>query len=212
MMAASTASGVASGPSALVICCIGFGAGGMVPCLQARDGGGFGLVKEGRLMGAIFAVFDHLRRGFRPFHAAPKTRFIRPLCDDSARRWHRAVVPGPTLCILGGSFWSALSIGRSTPADRGASTIAPGLPDRICARRAQWCLKLASCLVPHRASHDLCLTMRSLGLDLRTAQALVLQVDLRAPQSTSQRVETQVADGIGDKPRLSVRKQTVVRG
>ena len=58
-------------------------------------------------------------------------------------------------------------------------------------------------LVLNRASHDLRLKMEALGVDLRTAQALVMQDDLRDPASTSQRVEAQLAEDLTDNPWLS---------
>lgn len=58
-------------------------------------------------------------------------------------------------------------------------------------------------LVLNRAVHDLRLKMEALSVDLKTAQALVMQDDLRDPLSTSQRVNAQLAEDVTDNPWLS---------
>lgn len=56
--------------------------------------------------------------------------------------------------------------------------------------------------VVHRAAHDLRSKMEALGIDLKTAQALIMQYDLRDPAATAGRVEQQLAEDLHDNPLL----------
>ena len=53
-----------------------------------------------------------------------------------------------------------------------------------------------------RAAHDLGSKMHALGVELKTAQALILQDDLRDPEATAQRVAKHLAEDIADNPHL----------
>lgn len=57
-------------------------------------------------------------------------------------------------------------------------------------------------LVLHRAVHELRLKMEASGVDLATAQALMMQEDLRDPDTTTRRVEAQLAEDLADNPQL----------
>ena len=57
-------------------------------------------------------------------------------------------------------------------------------------------------VVLYRAVHDLRLKTEALGVDLRTAQALLMQEDLRDPEASARRVELQLAEDIRDNPEL----------
>ena len=57
-------------------------------------------------------------------------------------------------------------------------------------------------LVMHRAAHELRLKMDALGTDLKTAQALIMQDDLRDPDATARRVEQHLAEDLADSPHL----------
>ena len=57
-------------------------------------------------------------------------------------------------------------------------------------------------LIMHRAAHELRLRMDALGTDLKTAQALIIQDDLRDPDATARRVEQCLADDLADNPQL----------
>jgi transcriptional regulator with XRE-family HTH domain len=59
-------------------------------------------------------------------------------------------------------------------------------------------------LILHRAVYDLMTRNRELCVDPATAQALVLQEDLRAPDETRQRIEAELAEDIADNPHLKV--------
>ena len=58
-------------------------------------------------------------------------------------------------------------------------------------------------LVLHRSIHDLRLKMEALRVDLKTAQALIMQEDLRDPEATTRRVERQLEEDIDDNPWLA---------
>lgn len=58
-------------------------------------------------------------------------------------------------------------------------------------------------LVLHRSIHELRIKMEALRVDLKTAQALVMQDDLRDPEATTQRVEQQLEEDIADNPWLA---------
>ena len=58
-------------------------------------------------------------------------------------------------------------------------------------------------LVLHRSIHELRIKMEALRVDLKTAQALVMQDDLRDPGATTQRVEQQLEEDIADNPWLA---------
>jgi hypothetical protein len=57
-------------------------------------------------------------------------------------------------------------------------------------------------LVMYRAVHDLLKRVEVAQVDLTTAQALILQDDLRDPSATRSRVEAQLAEDIADNPHL----------
>lgn len=57
-------------------------------------------------------------------------------------------------------------------------------------------------LVLHRAVHDLLKRVETLQVDLETAQALLLQEDLRDPDATARRVERQLQEDLADNPWL----------
>ncbi|AVL53257.1 hypothetical protein CEP88_11995 [Roseobacter denitrificans] len=57
-------------------------------------------------------------------------------------------------------------------------------------------------LVMHRAVHELRLKMEALKVDLKTAQALLMQEDLRDPQATLDRVANQLEEDLKDNPHL----------
>jgi len=57
-------------------------------------------------------------------------------------------------------------------------------------------------LVMYRAHQDLLTKVEALQIDLRTAQALLMQEDLRDVQATARRVEAQLAEDIADNPNL----------
>ena len=56
--------------------------------------------------------------------------------------------------------------------------------------------------VMHRAAHDLSLKMEAPGIDLKTAQALITQDDLRDPAATTSREAQQLAEDLADNPLL----------
>lgn len=53
-----------------------------------------------------------------------------------------------------------------------------------------------------RAAHDLGVKMQALGVEMATAQALILQHDLRDPDATALRVAKHLAEDIADNPGL----------
>lgn len=57
-------------------------------------------------------------------------------------------------------------------------------------------------LVLHRAVHDLLGKVETLRVDLETAQALLLQDDLRDPEATAKRVAAALEEDIADNPGL----------
>ena len=57
-------------------------------------------------------------------------------------------------------------------------------------------------LILNRAVHELRLKMEASRVDLKTAQALLMQEDLRDPVLTTGRVEQQLAEDIADNPWL----------
>lgn len=57
-------------------------------------------------------------------------------------------------------------------------------------------------LIMYRAVHDVRLKMMAVGAELKTAQALVMQQDLRDPEATAVRVAGQLAEDISDNPTL----------
>lgn len=57
-------------------------------------------------------------------------------------------------------------------------------------------------LVLHRAVHDLLKRVEMLQVDLETAQALLLQEDLRDPDATALRVERDLQEDMTDNPTL----------
>lgn len=59
-------------------------------------------------------------------------------------------------------------------------------------------------LVMYRAAHDLGMKMQVLGVEMKTAQALILQDDLRDPEATTQRVAKNLAEDIADNPGLKL--------
>ena len=59
-------------------------------------------------------------------------------------------------------------------------------------------------LVWYRAAHDLAVKMQALGVEVKTAQALILQDDLREPDRTAERVARHLAEDIADNPHLKL--------
>ena len=59
-------------------------------------------------------------------------------------------------------------------------------------------------LVMYRAAHDLVVKMQALGMEMKTAQALILQDDLRDPERTAQRVAKYLAEDIAENPGLKL--------
>ena len=57
-------------------------------------------------------------------------------------------------------------------------------------------------LLMGRAAHDLGMKMQPVGVKMKTAQALILQDDLRNPTATWQRVVRHLAEVIADNPNL----------
>jgi hypothetical protein len=57
-------------------------------------------------------------------------------------------------------------------------------------------------LIMYRAVHDVRLKMMALGAELKTAQALVMQQDLRDPEATAARVAAQLIEDMSDNPTL----------
>ncbi len=57
-------------------------------------------------------------------------------------------------------------------------------------------------LVMYRAVHDIRTKMVALGAEVQTAQALVMQDDLRDPLATANRVAAQLAEDLRDNPNL----------
>lgn len=55
-------------------------------------------------------------------------------------------------------------------------------------------------LVLHRSVHELRIKMETLRVDLKTAQALLMQEDLRDPKTTTRRVKRQLEEDIADNP------------
>lgn len=58
-------------------------------------------------------------------------------------------------------------------------------------------------LVIHRAVHDMLTRVEELGVDFETAQALILQEDLRDPDATAKRIAGQVEEDLTDNPHLT---------
>ena len=59
-------------------------------------------------------------------------------------------------------------------------------------------------LLMYRAAHDLGAKMQALGAEMKTAQALILQDDLRDPARTAQRVAKFLAEDMADNPNLKL--------
>lgn len=59
-------------------------------------------------------------------------------------------------------------------------------------------------LLMYRAAHDLGLKMQVLGVEMKTAQALILQDDLRDPERTALRVAKHLAEDIAENPGLKL--------
>ena len=59
-------------------------------------------------------------------------------------------------------------------------------------------------LLMYRAAHDLGVKMQALGVEMKTAQALILQDDLRDPDATAMRVAKYLAQDIADNPTLNL--------
>lgn len=59
-------------------------------------------------------------------------------------------------------------------------------------------------LVMYRAAHDVVVKMQALGMEMKTAQALILQDDLRDPERTAQRVAKHLAEDIAQNPGLKL--------
>jgi hypothetical protein len=57
-------------------------------------------------------------------------------------------------------------------------------------------------LVMHRAVHDLLSKIEALSVELRTAQALILQDDLRDPEATAERVAAHLSEDLADNPGI----------
>ena len=57
-------------------------------------------------------------------------------------------------------------------------------------------------IIMHSAAHELRLKMDTLDTDLKTAQALIMQDDLRDPDATSRRTALQLAEDQADNPHL----------
>lgn len=57
-------------------------------------------------------------------------------------------------------------------------------------------------LIMYRALHDVRQKMMAVGAELKTAQALVMQQDLRDPEATAVRVAAQLDEDIKDNPTL----------
>lgn len=57
-------------------------------------------------------------------------------------------------------------------------------------------------LVMHRAVRDVLARVEALSVDLGTAQALLMQEDLRDVQATARRVQAQLAEDLADNPQL----------
>lgn len=58
-------------------------------------------------------------------------------------------------------------------------------------------------LVLHRVVHELRMKMEALKVDLATAQALLMQEDLRDPEATAARVQRQLSEDLNNNPWLS---------
>ena len=59
-------------------------------------------------------------------------------------------------------------------------------------------------LMIYRAAHDLGVKMQALGVEMKTAQALILQDDLRDPDATARRVAKHLAEDIAHNPGLKL--------
>ena len=59
-------------------------------------------------------------------------------------------------------------------------------------------------LLMYRAAHDLGVKMQALGMEMKTAQALILQEDLRDPDATARRVAKHLAEDIAENPHLKL--------
>lgn len=59
-------------------------------------------------------------------------------------------------------------------------------------------------LIMHRAAHDIRIKMTALGADIRTAQALVMQEDLRDHIATASRVSAALSEDLADNPTLPI--------
>ena len=59
-------------------------------------------------------------------------------------------------------------------------------------------------LVMYPAAHDLGVKMQALGVEMKTAQALILQDDLRDPDATALRVAKHLAEDISHNPGLKL--------
>lgn len=57
-------------------------------------------------------------------------------------------------------------------------------------------------LIMYRSVHDVRMKMLAVGAELKTAQALVMQQDLRDPEATAARVAAQLAEDLRDNPTL----------
>lgn len=58
--------------------------------------------------------------------------------------------------------------------------------------------------IMHRAVHDIMVKMKVLGVDVKTAQALVMQEDLHDHVATSARVTAALQEDMEDKPTLPI--------
>jgi hypothetical protein len=59
-------------------------------------------------------------------------------------------------------------------------------------------------LLMYRAAHDLGVKMQALGVEMKTAQALILQDDLRDPDATARRVAKHLTEDIAENPGLKL--------
>lgn len=59
-------------------------------------------------------------------------------------------------------------------------------------------------LLMYRAAHDLGVKMQAIGVEMKTAQALILQEDLRDPDATAHRTAKHLAEDIADNLGLKL--------
>lgn len=112
--------------------------------------------------------------------------FLKDPASQKSRIWQELTDCATAVALLRHTLLRH-DVAKSRDIDRGLSTFQTLKP--------WW-------LIMHRAAHELRLRMDALGTDLKTAQALIMQDDLRDPDATVRRVEQHLAEDLEDSQLL----------